>query len=166
MINIEIKNNIMDFDKLEKYRKYIINNKFRYLFYILTACLILLIIYYCIDAGIFVGFFGLIFLVILIYLYEYLCNRFIRTILQMKQRIYHIDEVKYDLCFKDDFIEIIYNESTTKLLYKNISNAIKISEGYLIITKYDDVILCDINNIDANERKEMVILIERLLNID
>ena len=56
MINIEIKNNIMDFDKLEKYRKYIINNKFRYLFYILTACLILLIIYYCIDAGIFVGF--------------------------------------------------------------------------------------------------------------
>ena len=71
MINIEIKNNIMDFDKLEKYRKYIINNKFRYLFYILTACLILLIIYYCIDAGIFVGFFGLIFLVILIYLYEY-----------------------------------------------------------------------------------------------
>ena len=43
---------------------------------------------------------------------------------------------------------------------------IKISEGYLIITKYDDVILCDINNIDANERKEMVILIGQLLSFD
>lgn len=43
---------------------------------------------------------------------------------------------------------------------------IKISEGYLITTKYDDVILCNINNIDANERKEMVILIGQLLSFD
>lgn len=159
-INIEVKNNHIDYATLKKHNKLFFNNKNKLVvFFFLLFLFILSAYYFFFKKGgnsTILGCICLLYAFITIFTYKYICSKNIKKIILGQKEIFGIDELIYDLIFRDEQVEIITKSLIGRLKYTNITKIATTREGIFLFSGYNAFIYCQTSQIDSQLKEKII----------
>lgn len=159
-INIEVKNNHVDYATLKKHKNIFFNKKNRQIAFFLSLILFVLSAYYFFlkkgSKSIILGSIYLFYAIITIFTYKYIYSNNIKKIILGQKEIFGVDELMYDLIFQDEQIEIITKSLTGKLKYNNITKIVTTREGIFLFSGYNAFIYCQTSKIDPQTKEKII----------
>ena len=158
-MKIEVKNNVINKEVLERNKKYLIPNWKNHLARIyITFFLILSII--CLIQGTFemriYAFAAFTVAAVFFFARIYVTKRNINIILSQQIELLEKEEVFYSLIFGDSGVNIILSsDKTSQIKYEDINRIIDTPKDFVFISKHDSFIICQKDNLKSDEKEKI-----------
>lgn len=162
-INIEIKNNYVDYPTFKKYKKLLFDKQKKKIAFCFIFALLIIAAYFLLqDDKKTSGIIYLIGAISCIFVYEYSCSKNIKQLILAQKEVYCVNELRYDLIFEDQSVKIKTQNTTGTLKYKDITTILKINSGLILFFGNNLFVYCQTNHIDSQTKGNLISLLKEL----
>lgn len=165
-MRIEVQNNVINKEVLERNKKYLMPTWKNYLARIyITFFLVLSII--CLIQGTFemrlYAFAAFTVAAVFFFARIYVTKRNINLILSQQIEISGKEEVFYSLVFGNNSVNIILSsDKTSQIKYEDINKIIDTPKDFVFISKHSSFIICQKDNLKSDEKEKIYEIIKRM----
>ncbi len=165
-MRIEVKNNVINKEVLERNKNYLIPNWKNYLARIsITFFLVLSII--CLIQGTFkmriYAFAAFTVAVVFFFVYIYVTKRNLNLILSKQIEVSGKEEFFYSLIFENNSVNtILSSDKKSQIKYEDINKIIDTPKDFVFISKHNSFIICQKDNLKSDEKEKIYEIIKHM----